>query len=108
VDPWSSGRKKTGVSSAGEGGAVSPTRELVADLDLGVCGIASNDAGARKLLDIEAEPLSQFDPSAHAHRAPTLRQDRKRRWIGVSGNRGVHHPVRLTPGEDNEVLGHLE
>jgi hypothetical protein len=56
----SSVRKETGVRGVGEGDPVTPTRELVADLDIGVGRIASSDAGASQLLDVEAEPLSQF------------------------------------------------
>jgi hypothetical protein len=50
-------RKQPGVRSVGELGAIAPPRKLVANLDLGEVGMARNDAGARNLLDIEAELL---------------------------------------------------
>jgi hypothetical protein len=87
-----------GVRGVGEDSAVAPSRALVANLDLGIGGMASNNAGTRELLDVETEPLRQFGPFAKAHGAPPLGQSRERRCLGVGRNRGVHHPRRLTPG----------
>jgi hypothetical protein len=77
---------KSRVGGVGEGAAVAPTRELMDDLDLREARVASNDAGARKSLDIEAELLRQLGPFAHAHRTPTLHEERKCNWIGVARN----------------------
>jgi hypothetical protein len=77
---------KSRVGGVGEGAAVPSARELVNDLDLRVPRVASDDAGARKSLDIEAELLCQLGPFADAHRAPTLHKDRECNWIGVARN----------------------
>jgi hypothetical protein len=69
----------------------------MADFNLGVGGITSNDAGTRKLLHIEAELLRQFSSFADTHGSPPCGKDREYRSIGVGRNRGARHVVRLTP-----------
>jgi hypothetical protein len=49
--------------------------------------MASMDARARKLLDVDAELLDQFGSFADAHCAPPRRQDRERRRMGVGRKR---------------------